>query len=399
MKHSPILISGAGIAGPTLAYWLTRYGLSVTVVERAKDLRLGGQSVDVRGAGRAVCRRMGIEDDIRAANTGEKGLRFVDAAGATVAKFAVVKSESRGFTAELEILRGDLAKILYERSRDSTEYIFGDSIVELVNEDDGVTVRFQSGTVRKFSLVIIADGIRSKTRDLVFAGESNIRELGLYMAYLTIPRIPSDCDWAIWYNAPGGRAALLRPDNAGTMRASLSFLSSPDGYDQLDPYQQKLLLKDKFSDAGGCIPRILEALDRSPEVYFDSVGQVKAPAWSKGRIALLGDAAYCASPISGMGTSLAFVGAYVLAGELAKCADHREAFANYEKIVRPYVNKAQQLAPGIPRIAYPKTSVGIWFFNQVLRIASSRSVGAIGRMMSKPKAERITLPDYDAYIS
>lgn len=394
MHERTILISGASIAGPALAYWLNKYGFRTTVVERASELRSGGQNVDVRGAGRVVARKMGIEKAIRAANTGEQGVRFVDRGGRKIAQFAAGTSESGGLTAELEILRGELARILYEQTKDDTEYVFGDSIDELQNSHDAVTVRFKSGTQRTFDLVVAADGIRSRTRDLVFGSEIQIRELGLYMAYLTIPRLASDSNWAHWCNAPGGRAMLLRPDNVGTMRASLSFLSDPCGYEALTLSEQKEVIRNKFCDAGWIAPRILATVDQSPDIYFDSIGQVKAPTFSRGRVALLGDAAYCPSPISGMGTSLAFVGAYILAGELARCSDYREAFLNYEKLMRPYVDKAQQLPPGSPRLAHPKSKTGIWLFHTMLRLAYSPAVGAISRRLSTPKAEQIVLPEY-----
>jgi 2-polyprenyl-6-methoxyphenol hydroxylase-like FAD-dependent oxidoreductase len=178
------------------------------------------------------------------------------------------------------------------------------------------------------------------------------------------------------------------------MRASLSFLSDPCGYEALTLSEQKEVIRNKFCDAGWIAPRILATVDQSPDIYFDSIGQVKAPTFSRGRVALLGDAAYCPSPISGMGTSLAFVGAYILAGELARCSDYREAFLNYEKLMRPYVDKAQQLPPGSPRLAHPKSKTGIWLFHTMLRLAYSPAVGAISRRLSTPKAEQIVLPEY-----
>ena len=398
MHERTILISGASIAGPALAYWLNKYGFRTTIVERASELRSGGQNVDVRGAGRAVARKMGIEEAIKSASTGELGVRFVDNDGGQIAQFAAGTSESGGLTAELEILRGELARILYEQTRADTEYVFGDTIAALDNNHDAVTVRFKSGTQRKFDFVVAADGIRSRTRDLVFGSEIQTRELGLYMAYLTIPRLASDSNWAHWYNAPGGRAMLLRPDNVGTMRASLSFLSDPCGYEALPLSEQKEVIRNKFCDAGWIAPRILatmdQSIDQSSDVYFDSIGQVKASTFSRGRVALLGDAAYCPSPISGMGTSLAFVGAYILAGELARCPDYRDAFINYEKLMRPYVDKAQQLPPGSPRLAHPKSKTGIWLFHNMLRLASTPAAGAISRRLSTPKAEQIVLPEY-----
>ncbi len=390
------MISGASIAGPTLAFWLRRYGLRPVVIERAGALRLGGQNVDVRGAARVVARRMGIEDDIRAATTGEQGLRFVDDRGRTRAEFPAGTSSSDGFTAELEILRGDLARILYDRTRDGTEYIFGDHITGLDEAGDRVTVSFARGESRDFDLVIAADGIRSTTRALVFGDEPQIRELGLYMAYFTIPRTSTDDAWWRWYNAPGGRTINLRPDNVGTTRVMLSFMFEPRGYDRLGPDEQRQVLRRVYRDAGWEAPRVLAALDDAADMYFESIGQVRAPRWSRGRVALVGDAGYCASPISGMGTSLALTGAYVLAGELARHQDHRAAFASYERILRPYVAKAQKLPPGAPRLAHPRTRPGIAVFNAALRLAARAQASGVGSKILASPADQLEVPDYSA---
>lgn len=392
MTERTVLISGASIAGPTLAFWLRRHGLRPVVIERASALRLGGQNVDVRGAGREVARRMGIEGKIRAASTGEKGLRFVDPQGATRAAFPAGTSDSEGFTAELEILRGELVRILYDETRDGVEYVLGDHITSLHEHEDGITAALASGTSRSFDLVIAADGLRSRTRELVFGDEPEIRELGLYIAYLTIPRTASDDAWWRWYNAPGGRTIQLRPDNVGTTRAMLTFVSKTRGHEELDADEQKQLLRRVFADAGWEAPRVLAALAGSTEVYFDSVGQVRAPRWSRGRVGLVGDAACCPSPISGMGTSVALVGAYVLAGELARHRDHREAFASYETIMRPYVHQAQALPPGVPRLAHPKTKLGLAIFDVGVRLAARLLASGIGRKALAPPADRIELP-------
>jgi len=392
MIERTALISGASIAGPTLAFWLRRHGLRPIVVERADELRLGGQNVDIRGAGREVVRRMGLESKIRAASTGEKGLRFVDARGATKAAFPAGTSNTDGFTAELEILRGELARILHDETRDGVEYIFGDFITGLDEHEGCITASFAKGDARNFDLVIVADGLRSRTRSLVFGDEPEIRELGLYIAYLTIPRAASDDAWWRWYNAPGGRTVQLRPDNVGTTRAMLSFMSTTRGYEQLDPDEQKQLLHRVFADAGWEAPRVLSALEGSAEFYFDAVGQVRAPQWSRGRVALVGDAGYCPSPISGMGTSLALVGAYVLASELSRHQDHARAFASYEQTMRPYVRQAQKLPPGTPRLAHPKTKLGIAVFDMGLRLAARLSASGIGSKQLSPPADEIVLP-------
>ncbi len=242
-------------------------------------------------------------------------------------------------------------------------------------------------------LVVAADGIRSSTRALIVGDEPEVTPLGLYTSYLTIPRGPSDSAWARWFNAPGGRTSTIRPDNVGTTRATLSFMSEPQGYELLDTAAQKDVLRTRFAGVGWEVPRILAALDEA-EVYFEATGQVHAPHWSRGRLALLGDAAYCASPISGMGTSLALTGAYVMAGELARSSDHGPAFAAYEAIMRPYVKQAQQLPPGTPRLANPQTRIGIAAFNTLLRIGSIKAVSKVAGKLFTPPAEKIDLPDY-----
>ncbi|MCJ1695651.1 MULTISPECIES: FAD-dependent monooxygenase [Rathayibacter] len=389
-----VLISGASIAGPTLAYWLSEYGWDITIVERAPELRDGGQNIDVRGAGRIVVRRMGLEDALRDATTGELGTEFVRRDGSTVARFPASESDTGGATAELEILRGDLARLLVNATPVPVEYLFGTTITALENLPDEVRVSFDHGDDRTFDLVVIADGMNSRTRTLVFGNGPAIRPLGLNTSYLTIPRTAADTDWARWFNAPGGRTMTLRPDTKGTIRATLSFLSRPDEHAGLTTEQQKNLLRRRFADAGWEAPRILDGLDAESDLYFEHLGQVHAPTWTRGRVALLGDAAYCASPISGMGTSLAIVGAYVLAGELAAHVDHRDALRGYERIMRPYVTQAQKLPPGAPRIANPRTRAGIALLNTAAKIGASRLVSGVGGTLFSPPADEIDLPDY-----
>lgn len=393
VEHRTVLISGASIAGPALAFWLARYGFRSVIVERADALRPGGQNIDVQGAAREVVRRMGIEGDIRAATTGEQGLRFVDDHDVTRAEFPAGKSDTDGFTKELEVLRGDLARILYDRTRVTTEYIFGDQISRLRDHGDRVSVSFEHGAERDFDLVVAADGIRSRTRTLIVGDEPRVRSLGLYACYFTMPRGASDGAWARWYHAPGSRSILLRPDNVGTTRASLWFLSPLRGYERLNVAEQKELIARVYADAGWEAPRVLAGLADSEDVYFDAVSQVMAPRWSDGRAALVGDAAYCPSPVSGMGASLSLVGAYVLAGELSRRSNHRDAFAAYEKLMRPYVDLAQKLPPGVPWIAHPKSRLGVSLLHRVLRLASSPLL----RHLAGPfgaSADKIELPDY-----
>ncbi|MEO3723453.1 FAD-dependent monooxygenase [Pseudomonas syringae] len=395
MKPQKILVTGASIAGPALAYWLSRQGMDVTVVERAPAFRDGGQTIDVRGAGREVVRRMGLEELIRANTTHEQGIAFVDRDNQTRAFIGVDAFDGDGPIAELEILRGELARLLIQHSEDRVTYRFGDSIETIEDDGEQVLVRFEQGGEQVFDLVIVAEGIGSTTRNQVFGDEVKRRPLDLYTAYFTVPRQPSDGQVMRWHNMPGGRCVCLRPDNLGTTRAFLSFQQAPSGYEKLAQDEQKSLLKNLFADAGWETPRVLAALDDTTDLYLEAVGQVKMPRWSKGRIALLGDAAYCASPISGMGTSLGLCGAYVLAGELGRHADHRQAFAAYEALMRPFVAQAQSVPKFAPRLASPHSRLGIALGHAVLRMATASGLKKLFGKILSPKADAIVLPDYD----
>ncbi|ALE84073.1 FAD-dependent monooxygenase [Pseudonocardia sp. HH130629-09] len=391
------LISGASVAGPALAHRLAATGWDTTVVERAPRLRDEGHNIDVRGAGREVARRMGVEDDIRAAGTHERGLRFVDDDGRAVASFPVdTTSRLDGPTAELEILRGELSRVLYEHTRGSTDYRFDTQITGLDDRGDRVTATLSDGSTVDADLVVIAEGLRSRTRDLVFPGV-NVRELGMYMAYLTIPRDPADDGWWNWHHVPGARGVHLRPDNLGTSRALLTFLSDVRGLDSLRRADQVAVLRATFADAGWITPRILDAIDDAP-LYFDAVGQGVAARWSSGRVALLGDSAFCASPIGGGSTSLALIGAEVLAGELAGDTDHRAALTRYERILRPLVREVQDNRPPV-ELANPRTARGIRGLRAMARVGASRPArriaGMFGRETPAP-IEAFELPDYPA---
>lgn len=395
MKALKVLVTGASIAGPTLAYWLSRYGMEVSVVERASAFRDGGQTIDVRGAGRVVVQRMGLEDLIRANTTHEQGIAFVDEDNCTKAFIDVNAFDGEGPIAELEILRGELAKLLIQHSQDRVSYRFGDSIETMDDKGEQVHVRFEQGGEQIYDLVIVAEGVGSTTRNQVFGKEVQRRPLDLYTAYFTMPWQPSDGQTMRWYNIPGGRCVCLRPDNLGTTRAFLSFQRVPSGYEKLAQDEQKTLLKQMFVGAGWETPRVLDALEDATDLYLDAVGQVKMPRWSKGRIALVGDAAYCASPISGMGTSLGLCGAYVLAGELSRHADHAHAFAAYEKLMRPYVTQAQSVPKFAPRLASPHSRPGIAFGHAVLRMATAPGFKTLFGKILSPKADAIELPSYD----
>ncbi|HEY9374245.1 FAD-dependent monooxygenase [Streptomyces sp.] len=345
-----VLISGASIAGPALALWLHRYGFAPTVVERAAELRSGGYKVDIRGTAIEVCRRMGILDEIRANSTDMDGGSYVDERGRTVGE---LPAEIFGGRAEDddEIMRGDLSRILYERTRDDVEYLFGDSIASLAEDADGVEVTFESGTVRRFDLVVGADGMHSNTRRLVFGDERQFkRHLGAYISIFTAPNHLGLQQWETYHAIPHKLISVYSSAGETTAKNSFVFSSPELRYDHRDTKQQKEILRENFAGDGWEIPQLLDHADQAEDFYFDSLALIEMDRWSKGRVVLLGDAAHCASPASGQGTGLALLGAYTLAGELAAAAgDHTVAFDAYERVMRPGVEQNQKFAEGFAK--------------------------------------------------
>jgi 2-polyprenyl-6-methoxyphenol hydroxylase-like FAD-dependent oxidoreductase len=342
---------------------------------------------------------MGLEDQVRAAHTGELGLEFVGARGQVLARFPAGDPSGMSLTSEVEILRGDLAELLVSETSASTEYRFGDRITSLQQEGDAALVTFEQCGTERFDLVVAADGIGSDTRRLVFGDEPVVRPLGLEATWATIARTDSDTDWWRWFNAPGGTISL-RPDRHGTMRLLITRTQTSGEKRDVDsgrtPEEQRELLRRTFSGAGWETDRVLDALEDVDDLYFEEVGQVHAPRWSKGPIVLVGDAAHCPSPMSGMGTTLAVVGAYVLAGEIAKHTALRDGLAAYERIMRPWVNQVQKLPPGVPRIANPTSRPGVALLQAAVRVAGTRVVRGIATRMSRDgtPAQTFALPDY-----
>lgn len=394
MTERSVLICGASIAGPALAFWLRRHGLRPVLVERAPAFREGGQNIDIRGAGRTVLQRMGLLDTVAREGTGEQGMSFVDEDNRVVAMFDKDDLGGNGPTAELEILRGDLARLLYERTHEDVDYRFGDRITEVHDGGDGLQVTLEKGGRQRFDLVVVAEGIGSSTRKLLFGGEVKRRPLDLYVGYFTIPKGPGDGEFCRIFNAPGGRSVWLRPDRHGTTRALLSIQQKPVGYERLSLEEQKAMLQARFADVGWETPRVLAGLGATDDFYFEAIGQVKLDHWSKGRAALVGDAAWCAGPISGMGTTLALVGAYVLAGELSRHEEPTAAFAAYERIMRPYVEQAQDVSKLGPRLAHPRSRLGLAVQRATLHLVARPGIRELVGKLVQPPAENITLPDY-----
>lgn len=418
-----ILISGAGIAGPVLAWWLSRAGWSCTIVERDATPRLTGQQIDVRGAGLTIIQRMGLEDAIRRTTVKEKGLRFVDASGKNRASFpaAAEGGSSKGFTSEIEILRGELAAVLMKAAEEETnvQIVYGDKIVGLQESTNGVDVTFKTGaawggdTTQTFDVVVAADGMHSSTRKLMFPKLDRLpfKSLDQYMAYFTIPMdATTDSDmWASWLNAPGGLCVLLRPDvDRNRAGACIAACSNADArglfskYFALPPDEQKRAWKSLFAEAAKESPlvaRVISGMDTSKahDFYMQEIAQVKCDAWTRGRMALLGDAAACPSPITGMGTTVAIEGAYHLALELVKRPkDHAAGLRAYEAVMRPIVKKAQSLPPGAPQLANPQTRWGIIV---LYSLASFVSRSGILNWFGGGAAPEVAVPEWPASTS
>jgi 2-polyprenyl-6-methoxyphenol hydroxylase-like FAD-dependent oxidoreductase len=398
MEHDrDVLISGASVAGPALAYWLRRHGFQTTVVELAPAPRTGGQAIDLRGAARTVADRMGILDEVRRAHVGTRGMAYVDAANRRLASMpADLLGDSGGAIAELEIMRGDLVRILHEATRDDVEYVFGDTITDLAQGDDGVKVTFERAQPRRFDLVVGADGLHSGVRRLAFGPESRfVRHLGAYVAVFSLANHLDLDGWELLYNEPGVTAGIY-PVRRGTEARALFFFAAPPlAYDRHDLDQQKRLLADAFAGVRWEVPRLLEAMWEAPDFYFDSVSQVHMDRWSSGQVALVGDAAHGPSPMAGVGTSLALVGAYVLAGELAAAGgDHAAAFAGYEAQLRDYVTRGQKLAKGNAAGLLPRSRWQMWMRNQFIRMLPYMPWKGLVAGGVQKAANAITLRDY-----
>ena len=338
------LISGASIAGPTLAYWLQRYGFSVTVIEQSEAIRLGGYPVDVRGTAMLVAERMELQDELFSAHIHTARATFVDGDGDEIAVIQPELVHGAVPGRDVELPRGELTSLLFLLTRRRVSYRFKTSIVTLDDQVDGVEVTFADGSRETYDIVIGADGVHSHTRKLVFGPESDFaRPIGFCFAGFSSPNVLGLSREAICWNVPSQLAALYAVDQFPEKLFTLLAFAHPHelGPEGRDPAFQRDLIEKAFSSAGWKLPNLIKAMKEADDLYFDSVGQIVMPSWTKGRVALVGDAAYAPSFLTGQGTSLALVGAYVLASELALDPDHRKAFSAYEKKLRPFVEMNQ----------------------------------------------------------
>lgn len=392
-----MLISGASIAGPALAFWLNRYGDKVTVIERSKTFRTGGQNVDIEGPAQQLIKLMGLEEKIEAKNTREKGVEFMGDAGKPIARLP--KGAVGSLTSSYEILRGDLARILYDETKDDCDYRFGTTIVALTQEDDGVSVTFNNGVNEKFDLVVGAEGVGSSTRRLVMEDDIRFRYLGVYASYFRIPRNSQDKDWAQIYNGKGGSFIVLRPVHDNDTTVLVTFPRKQFDAREVDGIAQKTMLRDALRGAGGPADRVLADLDYDPDFYLGPMSQVIGSTWSRGRFVLTGDAAYCPSAYTGQGTPLALIGAYILAGELKKQPTHTVAFESYEKLMRPYLASGRKISPGLIRLLHPKSRLGISVLRTVEKTLASAFAQSVFRRFGggddEPSEGGLVLPRYE----
>ncbi|KAG9566917.1 2-polyprenyl-6-methoxyphenol hydroxylase-like oxidoreductase, partial [Aureobasidium melanogenum] len=383
-----ILIVGCGIAGPVLASLLLSSHNPIatlphiTILERNTAALGSGQNIDIRGGGKHVAEKLGLTQEIKRATTGEEGVKFVDANNRIWAQFAADKTgKVETGTSDVEILRGRLAEVLLKQvkavSKDAEarggkgiEFIFDDSIEGLEQDGEKVHVRLAKAGRRTYDLVVGADGLQSKTRKLAWGAEQEgcLKSLRMFGAFFSTTKEEADGDWRSWYHAPGGVSVMLRPSGTKEKSTVLVLLADKNGNiaeemagNERDVAAQKRLVLKKLEGVAWQEHRLMTAVEVADDFYFDTTAQIKLDRWSKGRVVLLGDAGYCASPFSGMGTTLALAGAYHLAGSLVALPhQHEMAFAQYENSMRPLVDKAQKLPPGMPHLIHPQTVWGVW---------------------------------------
>ncbi|KAJ4344075.1 hypothetical protein N0V95_006367 [Ascochyta clinopodiicola] len=375
-----VLVSGAGVAGPTIAYFLAKTGARITVIDKAPALLPHGQNVDITGSAVTVIKKMGLFDEVKRYHTKEQGTQLVDSRGRPYAAFPVKEGSIASLTSEFEILRGDMAKVLYKASKDhpNVDYLFGTAIEKVLsNDDSSVKVELSNGATQEFDLLVAADGQWSKVRKQCFSPDSvKVVDKGMYAAYFTVPRQEDDNDWWNVYIGLQSRIITLRPDPHGTVRAMFTIMPRNEAQkatwqnaSRAGRQKQEALVRQEFANTGWQAERLLDAMSKAPDFYFQAIQQIKMDRWSNNRVVCLGDTAYAPTPLTGMGTSLAILGGYMLAGELAqlKQAEHPgKALEAYEKAFRPFVEKTQQIPGIVPGIAHPDTAWKRWLLQTAL---------------------------------
>ena len=378
MKNRRVLISGAGIAGPSLVQWLLRYGFEPTLIERAPAFREGGYMIDVWGTGHDIVERYGLLEAAQRRGYIFDRLKFVDKRGKEVSGFggAVLRRALGGKF--FSIQRGDLARTIYDTIDGRAETLYGTHIRALHQDADGVDIEFSTGEKRRFDLLIGADGLHSRVRELAFGAEVQFEE---YLGYVAASFIANDYphrDEATYvsFGRPGRQISryAMRQDQSAFLFVFAE--KNKPAIANHDSAAQKALLHSRFADDGWEAAEVLNRLDTTNDIYFDAVSQIRMPHWTKGRVTLVGDAAYSPSLLAGAGAAFAMLGAYILAGELqAADGDFGRAFPTYEQRLQPFILRQQNAAVGLAGMFTPKTPLGVLLRNCVLNLMNVPAVG------------------------
>lgn len=394
-----VLISGAGIAGPTLAYWLSRHGFDSTIVENAPALRTGGYIIDFWGAGFDMADRMGLVPELLRKGYMVEEVRVVNRNGERVAGFpAGVFARVTGGR-YVSLPRGELAAAIYGKIEGKTEVIFGDSITKIEQTERGVRVAFEHGLEREFDIVVGADGLHSRVRELVFGVQSRFEKyLGYRVAAFEVEGYrPRDELVYVMYTQVGQQLARFAMRGDRTMFLFVFADESVDEAEAGDIRIQKALLRKRFGNGGWECQQVLDALDASDTLYFDRVSQIRMDAeqglWTRDRVTLIGDAAFCVSLLAGQGSALAMVAAYILAGELHRAGgDFGSAFRRYQERFAPFVQSKQKAALRFADMFAPKSATSLFIRNHVMNLLRIPWIAdlAIGSELT----DKLVLPEY-----
>jgi 2-polyprenyl-6-methoxyphenol hydroxylase-like FAD-dependent oxidoreductase len=394
-----VLVSGGGIAGNAVALQLLRAGIRTTIVERAAQPRPGGQAVDLRGPSREAAERMGLMPGIRKYQLDERGMAYVDDQGREFARMPAEMFDGRGPVAEIEITRGDLNQVLLTElvgTGGELDYRYGEWIEGLRQDDTGVEVTFASGATERFDLVIGADGVHSATRWLAFGpDEQFVTYLGGYTSFFTIPTpAGSEPGWFKMHTVPSAAVAIRPDSDPATSKAIITLRADADPALRRDVAAQQRIIHDMLAEAAWEAPAVLAAMSTTPDFYFDELARVDMPTLAAGRVTLLGDAGFCGSPMTGMGTAMAIMGAYVLAGEIATTPDDlTSALARYEAIVTPFLAKAKELPGGGIKMMLPTSRLGTRMAHTTMKLMTSRLLRPVmAKMMTD--TDNYKLPSY-----
>ena len=418
MSQLKALVVGASVAGPMTAYWLAKTGARVTVIERFPRLRTNGQAIDIRTTGVTVMRKIpGMEAAVRAKMTPIEGMSFVREDGRP---YGIIRAtgnpEQQSLLSEYEILRGDLAQVLFDLSKnnENVQYVFGEQIASMQQneKDDGpIKVEFANGlTTSEYDLVVACDGATSRTRAMGFGGSDRdyVNPVNSWAAYFSIGQdLIKGSEVAQAYSAVGGRFIAIKPNPKGGNQVTLMGIHPRDKRDLTLSFREagkqgeealKRFVAQHYKGVGWKTEEVMGAMMGSSDFYANEMVQVKVPSLYKGRFSLVGDAGYAPGP-TGTGTSLAMTGAYVLAGEVGRHnGDLAAGLKGYEERMRPIIDDMQKIPPLVPGIAAPQTAWGIWLRNNIFAFLAWTNVLEYAQKLfggSATGTDKYGLPDYD----